>query len=248
MKLKKIIEIKYQDNIINVDLDNATIIDGYIPILYTNKIGEDRYIVITSVIKEDGTVLVPFRKSIATKDEVDNYLFDNDISVYKNNKAIYKVSDDLFYVIDLEKTEFIKKDNKIIPVNPLLKMVCYYGIDDKKIIVYEKDCAYLYDVINNKRITPKYDFINPYEEYDNGYLAYYVSNNNKYSKPLILSFGKSKKDLFVNLIFFSFSCCFLRELIACFGTSSPLFRLAYPPKNFAPKLPQNPTNPTYQSS
>ena len=39
MKLKKIIEIKYQDNIINVDLDNATIIDGYIPILYTNKIG-----------------------------------------------------------------------------------------------------------------------------------------------------------------------------------------------------------------
>ena len=46
MKLKKIIEIKYQDNIINVDLDNATIIDGYIPILYTNKIGEDKYIVI----------------------------------------------------------------------------------------------------------------------------------------------------------------------------------------------------------
>ena len=91
MKLKKIIEIKYQDNIINVDLDNATIIDGYIPILYINKIGEDKYIVITSVIKEDGTVLVPFRKSIATKDEVDNYLFDNDISVYKNNKAIYKV-------------------------------------------------------------------------------------------------------------------------------------------------------------
>ena len=81
MKLKKIIEIKYQDNIINVDLDNATIIDGYIPILYTNKIGEDKYIVITSVIKEDGTVLVPFRKSIATKDELDNYLFDNDISV-----------------------------------------------------------------------------------------------------------------------------------------------------------------------
>lgn len=192
MKLKKIIEIKYQDNIINVDLDNATIIDGYIPILYTNKIGEDKYIVITSVIKEDGTVLVPFRKSIVTKDEVDNYLFDNDISVYKNNKAIYKVSDDLFYVIDLEKTEFIKKDNKIIPVNPLLKMVCYYGIDDKKIIVYEKDCAYLYDVINNKRITPKYDFINPYEEYDNGYLAYYVSNNNKYSKPLILSFGMTE--------------------------------------------------------
>lgn len=192
MKLKKIIEIKYQDNIINVDLDNATIIDGYIPILYTNKIGEDKYIVITSVIKEDGTVLVPFRKSIATKDEVDNYLFDNDISVYKNNKTIYKVSDDLFYVIDLEKTEFIKKDNKIIPVNPLLKMVCYYGIDDKKIIVYEKDCAYLYDVINNKRITPKYDFINPCEEYDNEYLAYYVSNNNKYSKPLILSFGMTE--------------------------------------------------------
>ena len=114
------------------------------------------------------------------------------VSVYKNNKAIYKVSDDLFYVIDLEKTEFIKKDNKIIPVNPLLKMVCYYGIDDKKIIVYEKDCAYLYDVINNKRITPKYDFINPCEEYDNEYLAYYVSNNNKYSKPLILSFGMTE--------------------------------------------------------
>ena len=47
-------------------------------------------------------------------------------------------------------------------------------------------------VINNKRITPKYDFINPYEEYDNGYLAYYVSNNNKYSKPLILSFGMTE--------------------------------------------------------
>ena len=83
------------------------------------------------------------------------------VSVYKNNKAIYKVSDDLFYVIDLEKTEFIKKDNKIIPVNPLLKMVCYYGIDDKKIIVYEKDCAYLYDVINNKRIFSMILYGNP---------------------------------------------------------------------------------------
>ena len=128
MKLKKIIEIKYQDNIINVDLDNATIIDGYIPILYTNKIGEDRYIVITSVIKEDGTVLVPFRKSIATKDEVDNYLFDNDISLYKNNKAIYKVSDDLFYVIDLEKTEFTKKKYIAINLIPdiLFGLVPYY--------------------------------------------------------------------------------------------------------------------------
>lgn len=192
MKLKKIIEIKYQDNIINVDLDNATIIDGYISILYTNKIGEDRYIVITSVIKEDGTVLVPFRKSIATKDEIDNYLFDNDISVYKNNKAIYKVSDDLFYVIDLEKTEFTKKDDKIIPVNPLLKMVCYYGIDDKKIIVYKKDCAYLYDIVNNNKISPNYDFIKPYEGYDGGHLTYYVLNHNKYSKPLIISMSMTE--------------------------------------------------------
>lgn len=192
MKLKKIIEIKYQDNIINVDLDNATIIDGYIPILYTNKIGEDRYIVITSIIKEDGTVLVPFRKSIATKDEVDNYLFDNDISVYKNNKAIYKVSDDLFYVIDLEKTEFTKKNDKIIPVNPLLKMVCYYGIDDKKIIVYKKDCAYLYDIANNNKISPNYDFIKPYEGYDGGHLTYYVLNHNKYSKPLIISMSMTE--------------------------------------------------------
>ena len=187
MKLKKIIEIKYQDNIINVDLDNVVIIDGYIPILYTNKIGEDRYIVITSVIKEDGTVLVPFRKSIATKDEVDNYLFDNDVSVYNGGKAIYKVSNNLFYVIDLEKTEFIKKDDKIIPINPILKMVCYYGIDNKKIIVYEKDFAYLYDVVNNKKISPKYDFIKPYEGYDGGHLTYYISNHNKYSKPLIIS-------------------------------------------------------------
>lgn len=192
MKLKKIIEIKYQDNIINVDLDNATIIDGYIPILYTNKIGEDRYIVITSVIKEDGTVLVPFRKSIATKDEIDNYLFDNDISVYKNNKAIYKVSDDLFYVIDLEKTEFTKKDDKIIPVNPLLKMVCYYGIDDKKIIAYKKDCAYLYDIVNNNKISSNYDFIKPYEGYDGGHLTYYVLNHNKYSKPLIISMSMTE--------------------------------------------------------
>lgn len=192
MKLQKIIEIKYQDNIINVDLDNATIIDGYIPILYTNKIGEDRYIVITSVIKEDGTVLVPFRKSIATKDEVDNYLFDNDISVYKNNKAIYKVSDDLFYVIDLEKTEFTKKNDKIIPVNSLLKMVCYYGIDDKKIIVYKKDYAYLYDIVNNNKISPNYDFIKPYEGYDGGHLTYYVLNHNKYSKPLIISMSMTE--------------------------------------------------------
>ncbi len=192
MKELKNLEIKYKDNIINVDLDNATIIDGYIPILYTNKIDEDKYAVITSVIKEDGTVLVPFRKSIATKDEVDNYLFDNDVSVYKNGKAIYKVSDSLFYVIDLEKTEFIKKDDKIIPVNPILKMVCYYGIDDKKIIVYEKECSYLYDVVNSKKIGPKYDFIKPYEGYDGGHLTYYVSNHNKYSKPLIISMSMTE--------------------------------------------------------
>lgn len=187
MKELKILEIKYQDNIININLDDAIIIDGYIPILYIKKIDEDKYIVITSVIKEDGTILAPFRKSVVTKDEVNNYLFDNDVSVYNGGKAIYKVSDDLFYVIDLEKTEFIKKDDKIIPVNPLLKMVCYYGIDDNKIIVYEKECSYLYDIINNKRISPKYDFIKPYEGYHGGHLTYYVSNHNKYSKPLIIS-------------------------------------------------------------
>lgn len=192
MKSEKILEIKYQDNIINVNLDDATIIDGYISILYTNKIDEDKYIVITSVIKEDGSVLVPFRKSIATKDEVENYLFDNDVLVYNGGKAIYKVSDSLFYLIDLEKTEFIKKDNKIIPVNPLLKMVCYYGIDDKKIIVYEKECSYLYDVINNKRISPKYDVIKPYEGYDGGHLTYYISNHSKYSKPLIISMSMTE--------------------------------------------------------
>ncbi len=192
MKYGKILKIKYQDNIINVNLDNATIVDGYILLLYTNKIDEDKYIVITSVIKEDGTVLVPFRKSIATKDEVDNYLFDNDVSVYNGGKAIYKVSDDLFYVIDLEKTEFIKKDDKIIPVNPILKMVCYYGIDDNKIIVYEKDSAYLYDVVNNKKISPKYDFIKPYEGYDGGHLTYYISNHSKYSKPLIISMSMTE--------------------------------------------------------
>ena len=136
--------------------------------------------------------MVPFRKSIATKDEVDNYLFDNDISVYKNNKAIYKVSDDLFYVIDLEKTEFTKKNDKIIPVNPLLKMVCYYGIDDKKIIVYKKDYAYLYDIVNNNKISPNYDFIKPYEGYDGGHLTYYVLNHNKYSKPLIISMSMTE--------------------------------------------------------
>lgn len=187
MKYQKTLEIKYQDNIINVNLNNSTIIDGYIPILYTNKIDRDKYIVITSVIKEDGTVLVPFRKSIATKDEVDNYLFDNDVSVYNGGKAIYKVSDSLFYLIDLEKTEFIKKNDKIIPVNSILKMVCYYGIDDKKIIVYEKECSYLYDIINTKKISPKYDFIKPYEGYEGGHLTYYVSNHNKYLKPLIIS-------------------------------------------------------------
>ena len=61
----------------------------------------------------------------------------------------------------------------------------------------------------------------------------------------------SLKSLHSNVTSLRLGCCFNKFLIAPLDhlpVVSSLLSLAYPPKYLAPKLAQNPTSPTYQSS
>lgn len=181
----KIIHLEYGDYKVNVDLNRTKSIDGYIPIMDVKELPNKMLEVMTAVLTEDLKLVVPFRKDVVDYDSFKSYKYNNEVNVYKNKKAIYKVSEEEFYVIDLENTKFVNIDGTIIPSNPLQSMVAYYGIDDKKIIMYSYDKACIYNVCNDKLISNVYEMIEPNYEMKNRYNAYYVIKN-KYINPLYI--------------------------------------------------------------
>ena len=64
--------------------------------------------VTTEVLTEDLKLVVPFRKDVVDFDSFKSYKYNNEVNVYKNKKAIYKVSEEEFYVIDLENIRVLK--------------------------------------------------------------------------------------------------------------------------------------------
>lgn len=180
------IKLSWQEFEVVINPNDIINIDGYIPILSTRNIDDNVIEVITAVIDEDYNLVVPFRKSIVSKEDFEKYNFDNEISVYKNKKAIYRVNENEFYVIDLEKVEFVYLEGVIMPKNPIKQMALYYGINDEKIIMYTKDQACMYDITQDKIISNIYNAIKPYEENEKLFLAYYLTDKNKYVNPLII--------------------------------------------------------------
>lgn len=185
-KNENLISLSYGNFEVTINLNEIVNIDGYIPVLYAEEIDNNEILVVTGVLDGEYNIVVPFRKNVVSSEDFDKYNFDNDVSVYENKKAIYKVNENRFYVINLENVEFTKVDGAIIPQNPIVKMMAYYGIDDENIIVYMKDYAYMYNIVQNKVISDIYNMITPNEEHDELFSAYYIKEQNKYVDPLII--------------------------------------------------------------
>ena len=126
-KIKKpnIVNISYEGKNIKLDLSRSRFVDGYMPVISAQENSDGMLDVTTTVINKNMDVVVPIRTLTVTKEDFNNYNFDNDVLVFENKKAIYKVGKEEYYVIDLENTDFINKDNKQIPSNPIFEMNDY---------------------------------------------------------------------------------------------------------------------------
>ena len=149
-------EIKYNDLSISINLDELSFIDGYAGLLGV-VIKDNKYEVITGVIDEKFNVIVPFRKDEVSFEDFENNNYKNDVLVYKNKKAIYKVDDEEYYIINLDNTTFKKIYNSIVPINPIRRVNDYYGIDENNVILYSNGDSCLYDIINGKVLSKVYD-------------------------------------------------------------------------------------------
>lgn len=187
-KIKKpnIINIRYEDKNIKLDLSRSKFVDGYMPVISAQENSDGMLDVITTIINKNRDIVVPIRTQTVTKEDFNNYNFDNDVLVFENKKAIYKVGKEEYYVIDLENTDFINKDNKQIPSNPIFEMNDYKLINKNKIIAHTSYYSFIYDVCNNVKKSMFYDFIEANKKYKNMYSAYYFSDENKYSNLLII--------------------------------------------------------------
>ena len=115
--MKNLFHLKLGDKSFLLNLDNLNVIDGFIPLLACEEKENDMLEVTTGVIDTKFKLRVPLRTKLVSKEEYYAYNFDNDVSVYKNKKAIYRVSESEFYLIDLENTIFESRREDIIPVN-----------------------------------------------------------------------------------------------------------------------------------
>ena len=183
--MKNIKEIKLNNYSIIAHLEDLEFIDGYFQIMSVKEKDEEHYEVTTGVIDEEFNVVVPLRKEVVLKNDFNNYEYNNDVSLYSNKKIIYRLGKNEFYLIDLQDTCFELENNKYVPKKYLKKFSAYYGIDDEKIIMYFKDSACIYNVLENKPVSNMYDFIEKHEEYEDVYLAYCYSIN-KYSNPFLV--------------------------------------------------------------
>lgn len=187
-KVKKtnIVNIRYEGKNIKLDLSRSKFVDGYMPVISAQENSDGMLDVITTIINKNRDIVVPIRTQTVTKEDFNNYNFDNDVLVFENEKAIYKVSNNKFYLIDLENVKFDNENNKLIPSNPIFEMNDYKLINKNKIIAHTSYFSFIYDVCNNVKKSMFYDFIEADRDYKNMYSAYYFSDENKYSKPLII--------------------------------------------------------------
>lgn len=172
----KIIKIYYDDNVIIVN-EKELIKIGKFYYLDMRLENENEFIYVTSVFDSNyNSIIGPVINSVS-QDDMDDFEKDN-IIVFLNDKVIYYDTEN-YYLIDLNKIDLRNKDRK----NYLYKFDSYYKIDDENIIIYTGKKAFIYNINENKIINNIYDDIVVYNDcYDA-----YISIENKYSSPLIIT-------------------------------------------------------------
>lgn len=184
---EKCYELKFGDIKVIINEENIINIDGFIPVYSVNELDDDKYEVITGVIDEQFNLIVPFRSTVATETEIEEFNLLNDVNVFKGGKAIYRVGENRFFLINLKEVKFRKEHNDYVPTNFEHAFIAYCALGDGKIIMYHNSSAYLYDVYNDNILSIRYDFIKESDEEDS-FEAYYMYDKNKYVNPLPICF------------------------------------------------------------
>ncbi len=177
--IKEIISNGYS---IKIDVNGRILLDGYTAIISANAINDNLYDVYTGVIDKDLNVVVPIRKSKANKEELDNNDVANGLMLFDNGRLIYRQGDDM-YLVDLHDTKFKKVKDGYVPDKYILKFAAYYSIGNGKIIIYNEEDSFIYDVNNNKRESNTFSFVAHIKGITNKFYGYNVINN-KYCYPL----------------------------------------------------------------
>ena len=177
VKVKEFEEV-YIDNK-KIMVDKYRDYEGYKTIFQAEKIDDDNYNVITGMLDKNMNVIVPIREEVVSEDDYLGNYSKNVVMPLAGKKVLYGY-DNNCYLIDLTNAKF-DKNNK--PLNYIFKFKMVRVIDDENIIIYLPKKSFIYNTKENKFMSKIYNFIKTDE---NGFNAYLVNENNKYTKPLYI--------------------------------------------------------------
>lgn len=178
--------INYDGYKIKIDFNKKICIDGYIPIMASTILEDGKYEIMTGVIDENLNVIVPLRKKIVTKEELESLDIHINISIYKGNKALYELNDKV-YLINLNTVKFNKENDDYIPTGYYFKFDHVKDMGNGLIIADIGNRAFLYDVINNRLESMLFNYIKPSNIYKGYYDAFFKKDNENVS-PLLIHF------------------------------------------------------------
>lgn len=181
-----------------IDEEDIVCIDGFIPVYYKEEINDNKKIIITGILDKDYKQKVPFRKEEIGIDEEENLTSD----LFNNGICAYRVYDD-FYLIDLNNVSFVKQNNHYIPKNYIIKFKGFYSLDDKHFIIYEDSSAYLYDIINKKKLTFDCNYMQLKDENNINEIYGVLESSNGYVSPYYIKLlfnldGKINNEVMLN--------------------------------------------------
>lgn len=209
-----------EDEVI-VDLDCLIFIDGFASFMSSKRISNDMYAVYTAVLNESYEIVVPFRKQILTKAQYENTDCKVLVVVYEGKKAIFQTKD-YFYVINLQNIKFKKESYEYIPCDYINKFISYYNMGNGKIIAYEQETAYIYDVVNGKINGFICDYMEPSNRYKDCYEAFISLKQNGIITLMVRMMfddnGNAKDAVFVNDSIIAY------PLIDCFDDKDKLLK------------------------
>ena len=170
------------DNIeFQINLDDVDYIFDYIPIRAVYPFEGEYYIVFTTILDKEFNPVIPLRKEIISLADLLEEQARYDILIFKNHKIIY-INGEYAYLINLKETKFIEQDGEYIPNKYILKFNAVYNLGNGKIIVYDKNNSFIYNVDEEKKESKNYTFIKPSDTPDVFVAHHFIKN--KYFYPL----------------------------------------------------------------
>ena len=170
---------KYEGEIVTVPIDEKDLDfkDGYCSVYF------DIYgFLYSGVIDENFQCVIPF---VYTNKEEEFCV----TTIFKNHKAIYGIKNEEFYLIDLEQVEFQKENDRLVPMNYIMKFDGYNDLDDEKAILYRNGTYCLYNIAQVEKLSIDFEYM---EIVENGFYGW-----------LVFIPGKQQKGISV--------CCVLNE-------------------------------------